>query len=102
MTLKEYFTRMRTNNGFWINDFKTMEPHVLQRYDEFKGKTIEFIHNINDEELNSTVILKNLKNSDFKDVVRIYSVYLDNGDIYFNISKDSLNDDELFAPKYRY
>jgi len=93
MTIKTYLKNLKTESnvkGLWYFDDFSQHPNILLQFDEFKNISVEFIKDIRKEHINSMVILKNLTNELFKSTIRLYSIWLDGNDVYFNISKNSL------------
>lgn len=93
MTIKTYLKNLQTESnvkGLWFFDDFQPNPNILSQFEEFKNITIEFIKDIRKEHINSMMIIKNLTNELFNTKIRLYSIYLDGNDVYYNISKDSL------------
>lgn len=93
MTIKTYLKNLQTESnvkGLWYYDDFLPNPNILSQFEEFKNISVEFIKDIRKEHINSMIILKNLCNIDFKNKIRIYSIYFSDGNVYYNISKDSL------------
>jgi len=93
MTIKTYLKNLQTESnvkGLWYYDDFQPNPNILSQFEEFKNINIEFIKDIRKEHINSMMIIKNLTKELFKSTIRLYSIYLDGNDVYYNISKDSL------------
>lgn len=93
MTIKKYLEKLQTESnvkGFWWYDDFEPNPNILSQCEEFKNLQIDFVKDIRDEPIDSMIILKNLTRDSFKNKIRIYSIYLDKGDVFYNVSKDSL------------
>lgn len=93
MTIKKYLEKIQTESnvkGFWWYDDFEPNPNILSQFEEFKNLQIDFIKDIRKEPIDSMIILKNLTRDSFKNKIRIYSIYLNKGDVFYNVSKDSL------------
>lgn len=90
MTIKQLLQNMYMDvKGLWNEDFSNF-PNVLKDIHEFQNIDVEFIKDIRKEPIDGMIILKNILPSNFKSKIRLYSIYLDGEDVYYNISKKSL------------